>query len=50
MEWLFVILIFWILGGLGANNKDAYILWTLKIIIGFIIAVIGGISIYILAT
>lgn len=50
MEWLFVILIFWILGGFGVNDKDAYILWTLKIIIGFIIVVISGISVYVLAT
>lgn len=48
MEWLFVILIFWILGGLGAQDKDAYILWTVKLIIGFVI--IGIISIFIFTT
>ena len=47
MEWLFVILIFWILGGLGVNDKDAYILWTVKIIIGFVI--IGVIGFYLMS-
>ena len=34
MEWWFVILIFWILGGLGAQDGDAYILWTIKVVLG----------------